>query len=60
MKKWGNIRDDVPKKGVSNTRGRLSFAMAGKDTRSTQVTLAPARAPVCLRVCVCVRACVRV
>ena len=37
--KWGNnpIKDDPLVRGVSNTRGMVSFAMRGPDTRSCQV-----------------------
>jgi len=38
MRKWSSktIKDDPGRAGVGNTRGRVSFAMAGKNTRSTQ------------------------
>merc|ERR1719399_2098614 len=38
-RKWRGkkIKDDPVQKGISNTRGRLTFAMAGKDTRTTQL-----------------------
>lgn len=41
MKKWAArvIRDDEKKAGVSNKRGMLTFAMAGPNTRTTQLFL---------------------
>lgn len=38
MNKWKNknIQDDPKHAGIGNTRGRVSFAMAGPNTRSTQ------------------------
>mmetsp|Transcript_84921 Transcript_84921/g.147292 ORF Transcript_84921/g.147292 Transcript_84921/m.147292 type:complete len:299 (-) Transcript_84921:77-973(-) len=36
-RRWEVIKDDLDTPTISNSRGRVTFATAGKDTRSTQI-----------------------